>query len=243
MTLGPPGQQLAFAERSIYVIDTVSEGSQLLVSSGFFPSWSPDGSRIAYNCNTDSRPGKYKWSLCVVPVVSHPQPRVLAENAMTPVWSPNGENIAYISLAHKKGQLMICHADGSNVVSLTNGKRQVGSIVWSPDGKRIAFTEDHPIEDEVIRSGPRDVPRIFVVNMNGARIGPFGEKDHLWCRDLSWSSDGKYIAAICSRGLRDKKTGRQLFGNSLFVLDSTNLKSRPRVIAQNGVSRPVFSPR
>lgn len=102
------------------------------------------------------------------------------------------------------------------------------------------------MDDEVIQSGPlhsRDVPRIFVMSLDGKRIGPFGEKDRLWCRDVSWSSDGKLLASACTSGLRDKTTRKERFAISLYVFDSADRDSQPRSIAENGVMHALFSPR
>jgi Tol biopolymer transport system component len=235
------------AEQSIYLLELDSKGTpRLLVRHGSFPSWSPDNSQIVYTCSSEVRLGEYRASVCVIPVVINPEPRVLAENAWNPIWSPSGENIAYLSRPEGKRQLVTLHPDGSDMVPITDGTRDVQSFAWSPDGRRIAYTEEHPMEDEVIQSGPLrsvDVPRIFVTKLDGTRIGPLGERDRLRCHDLSWSPDGEFIAAICVSGLRDKTTRKQRFEASLFLLESANLKSKPRIIAQNGVERAVFAPR
>ncbi len=233
---------------SIYILDVEdpSKSPALLAEHGAFPSWSPDGTQIAYSCFGDRKPGGFTTSLCVIDAGGKSGPRVLASQGWYPRWSPTGASIAYLSREGGKGQLMICNADGSGIRPLTDRKRDVRTFAWAPEGNRIAYTEMHPMEDEAIESGPLhsvDVPRIFVTKIDGTRTGPFGEKDRLHCSYLTWSPNGELISAVCTSGLRDKTTRKQRFEATLFVLDSADLGSRPRVIARNGIEQPVFSPR
>jgi Tol biopolymer transport system component len=233
---------------SIFIVDVQEPGKspELLVEHGAFPSWSPDGTQIAYSCYSEHEPVGFTTFLCVTDARGKRQPRVVANHAWYPSWSPSGQHIAYLSRIGDKGQLMICNADGSGPLPLTDRRQDVQTFAWSPDGNRIAYTEMHPMEDEVIASGPLhsvDVPRIFVTNIDGTKVGPFGERDRLRCGYLAWSPNGELLAAVCTSGLRDKTTRKQRFERTLFVLDSTDSASRPRVIARNGVEHPVFSPR
>jgi len=262
LSWSPDGQTLAVGgamlpavgverKSGIYLVNTILEEPPRLISeNGGSPSWSPDGEQIVYTCSNEIKPGQYATSICSASITSdHPQPQVLVENGFNPTWSPNGENIAYSSRIRQADQLFVCHPDGSQVIQISDGKYNAlsfpQSYAWSPDGNRIAFLEKHSMEDEVIVSGPlhtEHVPQIFVADMGGRRIGPLGEKEHLWCHSLSWSPHGESIAAICASGLRDPKTRKQRFATSLFVVDSTNPKSNSQIIARN-VQRAVFSPR
>jgi Tol biopolymer transport system component len=235
-------------DTSIYLLDPDLHGTpQLIVKNGCFPSWSPDSSQIAYSCPTELKPEDYRFAVCVVSIAGDLRPRTVVENAGNPGWSPDGENIAYLTGALGKEQVAIIHPDGSNKTLITDGKHKGQSFAWSPDGKQIAFTETHPMEPAIVEAGhvPHsvEVARIFVRKSDGTRTGPYGERDRLWCRDLSWSSDSKFLAAVCTSGVTDITSRSRIGESSLFLFDSANLKARPQIVARNGVERPVFSPR
>lgn len=66
------GSSKGFVESAIYLLDTASHKSpRLLIEKGSSPSWSPDGSQIAYTCDTEVRPGEFKGSVCVMGTTSH----------------------------------------------------------------------------------------------------------------------------------------------------------------------------
>lgn len=233
---------------SIYLLNPDVQGpSRLLVENGCFPSWSPDSSQIAYTRPTELKLERYRSALCVVSTAGNLEPRTVVENAENPAWSPDGQNIAYSTVALESKQVAIIHPDGSQKTLITDGKHGGQSFAWSPDGKQIAFTETRPMEPAIVQAGhvPRsvEVDRIFVRHSDGTRTGPYGERDRLRCRDLSWSFDGKFLAAVCASGVPDITSRARIAESSLFLLDSTNLNARPRIVARNGVDRPVSSPR
>ena len=61
----------------------------------------------------------------------------------TPRFSPDGKRLAFISTRGGSPQVYVANADGSNVRALT--KLVAGAqppMVWSGDGRRIAFVSD-----------------------------------------------------------------------------------------------------
>jgi hypothetical protein len=112
------------------------------------PSWSPDGSVIAYDSDfgihltneegtighvTDDR-GLYAISTDV--------------RDISPVWSPDGSRIAFGFHQHDHWEIYVMDADGSNRVRLTQeepfAKPPPNNVspAWSPDGRHIAFFTD-----------------------------------------------------------------------------------------------------
>ena len=137
------------------------------------PSWSPDGSRIAFS---DSSGKAY-----VVDPDGRNLRKVL-DSAGQPVWSPDGQRLAYVELGAERQRmgLGVARADGSGQQLLAEGK--VLSPAWSPDGSAIAFTRDLGTsrEIDVIESDGTDERRVA----GGAVLFP----------GPVWSPDGDAIA-------------------------------------------------
>ncbi|MEE9263317.1 MAG: DPP IV N-terminal domain-containing protein, partial [Vicinamibacteria bacterium] len=153
------------------------------------PSFSPDGSTIAYSSDKNGTFEIYLRSLTPegteIQLTSDGQPNV------RPAWSPDGQYIAYESLIE----------EGIRVVPVLGGvNRRVtdfgGCPAWSPDGSQIAFQSDgHP--DINPFGHPASVPStIWVVSRDGGdpkqltRVGepPGGHSSP------AWSPDGNRIA-------------------------------------------------
>lgn len=127
-------------ESAILVISTDGTGEPVELTPGIrcaFPSWSPDGTRIALSCGGDIYTVRPDGTGLVK--LTH---RNGGGNRM-PIWSPDGSRIAFISSRDGLGKCIggICDsggifsnalysmdADGSNVIRLSH--RDDESVVW-----------------------------------------------------------------------------------------------------------------
>jgi len=110
------------------------------------PSWSPDGSRIAFACRWDAGNGLF----LVEAKGGQPVKIYDKKGACEPHWSPDGKTLVYETETH----LCTIKPDGTKnrLITYYGGVQRYGQ--WSPDGKRIVFcqgvTENGPWELYVV---------------------------------------------------------------------------------------------
>ena len=147
--------------REIYVMNpNGSEQTNISNNSAFDqePSWSPDGTKIAFVSDRDD---PYNIEIYVMDAVDGSNPTRLTDNPtgdVQPNWSPDGTKIAFVSDRDGNAEIYVMDAvDGSGQTRLTNDYRPDYTPSWSPDGTKIAF------------NAYRDVGSgIFVMNSDGS---------------------------------------------------------------------------
>ena len=110
------------------------------------PTWSPDGTRIAFSSVRDPGSPNPSDIFSINPEGSDLRRLTWNLDAQFPAWSPVGARIAYTSFS---GNIFVMAADGSDVRQLTSVDDLFdGAPAWSPDGIRIAFARGN--KDELI---------------------------------------------------------------------------------------------
>jgi Tol biopolymer transport system component len=158
----PDGKWLAFrSERNgggIYIMNPNGGNVKRLTSAGFNPTWSPDGSEIAYSsvqivADPAFRP--LPGTLNAVKVATGER-RVIyaAGDAVQPRWSPNGQRLAYWGFASQGGQrdIWTIPAAGGSPIAVTNDAATDWNPVWAPDGRSLYFASDRSGKMEIWRT-------------------------------------------------------------------------------------------
>jgi eukaryotic-like serine/threonine-protein kinase len=188
------GRNLIFANHSdVYMANADgSDARKLFTSPGIFsePSFSPDGSRIRF----DTSPSTNAISISetrsdgtglhpLLPGFGKPPSECCG------VWSPDGRYYFFLSLTQQGGNIWALRETkdwfgrrASQPVQLTAGPMMFGSMVASPDGKKL-FVDGFQARGELVRYDR--AARQFLPFLSGISIG-----------ELSFSPDSKWIAFV-----------------------------------------------
>jgi hypothetical protein len=187
---GPPpvAGQIAFSrDGKIYLANTDGTGLVQLTAgpADFYPSWSPDGSRIAFY--RDGNDG----GIYVMGADGGSQVQ-LASAGQSPTWSPDGQWIAFACQVGGAGGICKVPADGdaATPVVVLASTGYVAFPAWSPDGSLIAFTSDYMMYDFVYDT--------WTMTLDGAEPLLLPRSRELWpsCDEVqaAWSADGQRMA-------------------------------------------------
>jgi TolB protein len=102
---------------------------------GIYPSWSPDGSLIAYARGVG---GTRSFDLFTIEPDGSNLTRVtdLRGVDVDPSWSPDGTRLVF----QRQEDVAVVDVDGSNLQRLTATHRLELAPAWSPDGSRIVYS-------------------------------------------------------------------------------------------------------
>ncbi|MFP5460727.1 MAG: Tol-Pal system beta propeller repeat protein TolB [Gammaproteobacteria bacterium] len=149
------------------------------------PSWSPDGSRLAYVSFEAKKPVVYVHTLATG------QRKAVANfkgSNSAPAWSPDGSSLAVALTRDGLSQIYLIGADGGGAARrLTNSSGIDTEPVFSPDGRSLYFTSD--------RGGSPQIYRMPVSGGAASRI-TFGSQYNVSPRI---SPDGRTLAFVTRR--------------------------------------------
>ena len=236
-----------------YVV--ASDGSRLwsMPKRAYWPSFSPDGSRIAYAIT----PGQYTLPFYIsTSKLDGSNRKRLTEsrlNDASPSWSPDGKRIAFsrFTPAHTGDRgIYVMNADGSGLRwlyrfrSSIDGNDDVTEIhrigpKWSPDGKTLAFVVVEYQESAgtryvlyTIGADGSNLIRMFETVRQNVYYGHYPSLIDKIVGAPAWSPDGRNLGFIRRIHLahRDFPEGDEIDGppgNTVYTIDAdgSNLRA------------------
>ena len=163
----------------LHIADADGQNAQAALRSRepiISPTWSPDGTRIAYVSFENKKPVIYVHSL------SSGQRIIVANfkgSNSAPAWSPDGRKLAVVLSKDGGSQIFTVNADGSGVQRISSSTAINTEPFFSPDGQSIYFTSDRGGSPQIYRSSAQggEAQRVtFEGNYNvSPRISPDGK--------------------------------------------------------------------
>jgi Tol biopolymer transport system component len=172
----------------VWTIEADGTNLQQLTSAPghqFDPSWSPDGTRIAYR--SDDGVTSEIWLMNA----DGSGQRKLTDG-FSPAWSPDGSLIAFAGPKGTTGIITLIRPDGTGLRQLphTEGGEYPS---WSPDGTQIAFNSN--------LSGDHVM---YIVQADGSTVVDLSAVGEGW--QVDWSPDGSLILFTSHRDHPDNYT-------------------------------------
>ena len=167
---------------------SLNDEADLATYSG--PSWSPDGTQIAF---ASDRSGNANYNIYVMNLDGSNLRAVVEDTGgdFAPSWSPDGQKILFQAWRDNttRWDIYVVNIDGSNEQLLISTKLDTIQLeeqlpTWSPDGSKILF-----------QAGRNNIGTdIYVANADGSGVTRLTSGNGRIHASPAWSPDGTQIA-------------------------------------------------
>ncbi len=178
-----------FGQFDVFVLDLADRTQRRVTDTlgfDFWPSWSPDGARIAFQSDRGfNQDTVFDQDIYLMNADGTGAVQLTSHDSTDaqPAWSPDSTRIAFSSNRTGNYEIYVVNTDGSSLVQLTVAPGADGQPAWSPDGARIAFASDRDGDADIYTMNAADGTGVLQLTANtDGDLGP------------AWSPDGTRIA-------------------------------------------------
>jgi serine/threonine protein kinase/Tol biopolymer transport system component len=211
--VSPDGNHVAYNDpNGLYLRQITGGETRPLVLPNDFSasanSWFPDGTHLLATRVEGHGPTRTPsiWRLSV----KADPPQKIIDNAAAGAVSPDGSHIAYLpgpqgpfvsTQSHYGGELWLADSDGTNPRKIAESSQPnlpslrgswIFPVVWSPDGKRVAYIERHGV---TAPEPAEDTYTLLTRDANGADPQIILRDDSRLRPSLWWAADGRIFYA------------------------------------------------
>jgi Tol biopolymer transport system component/DNA-binding winged helix-turn-helix (wHTH) protein len=191
--ISPDGKYLAFSDSRGFFLRQIDTGETHAVPlpKDFHPKpgcWFPDGVHMLATWIAGPQEPASIWQISVLGGT----PRKLVEKGYAPAISPDGSQVVFLTGNSEATHGFLMKADGTNVRTIIpdDGQTFVGSVVWSPDGRRIAYARG-----SYSAGYSRIEARIEILDVGSGRAEVVLSKPGLGST-VAWTPDGRLIYTL-----------------------------------------------
>jgi TolB protein len=227
-TAGEPSPGIAFVSerddnKEIYLIQPDGSGLTRLTDDPDIdadPTWSPDGRQIAFRSRRDAT-----TDIFIMNTDGSQQTNMIRDPAGSlfdefyPAWSPDGETLALITDRFEFGgcsghtvALMPVSGGMENIQHIDTVTGNQRSVVWSPDGQSLAFSNS---------CNQNDIVSLYLWHRKTSEIQRL-TTDRSQNIYPSWSHDGRFLAFTSTRD-----GNAEIYKLELATGTLTNLTNHP----------------
>jgi len=212
------------ARYRLNIADVDGHNEQIILDSSrpiMSPSWSPDGTRLAYVSFESERPHVYMQT-----VATGDRERITDFPGINgaPAFSPDGERLAMTLSKDGNPEIYIMDLRNRRLRRMTNDPAIDTEPAWSPDGRFLAFTSDRGGRPQIYRvaadRGGRPERMTFEGSYNARPV---------------FSPDGKKLALVHGDGGRYRIGLLDLKNGALQVLTDSGLDESPSFAPNGGM--------
>jgi hypothetical protein len=153
-------------------------------------------------------------------------------------WSHNKQRVAYSQFSGEEKSILYSSIirDGGIELdrrALTDQSLDAHGPAWSADDSRISFTGLW-----------KDSSQIFIASADGTKLIQLSRNAKMSCYHVSWSPDGRWIAADCRENITVMRPLTKEFGalSNIFLFDVSKPGSKPRQLTKCALEEPLSGP-